>query len=95
MNGAWEMPWFFSCCGFEDFLSHGPDMLPIMEKRLEPVSKPLVSKRGPGRHNTTYNETIRASIDVYAKSNSRISRLMALHWCFESLQTISDRISTV
>src|SRR5208283_231692 len=57
VNGAGEML-VYSAADYEDFRQQRPDLVPTMERDLEPVVRLLAGSQWPWRLHATYNETI-------------------------------------
>jgi predicted amidohydrolase YtcJ len=57
MNGAGEnLVW--SAADFENFLEPRPELVPVMEKEIEPIIELLATNRWPFRIHATYDESI-------------------------------------
>jgi len=89
VNGAGEML-VYSAADYEDFRQQRPDLVPTMERDLEPVVRLLAGSQWPWRLHATYNETITRALDVFERVGREIP-FVGLNWFIDHAETIDDR----
>jgi hypothetical protein len=88
VNGVGEMI-RYKCYDFENFEQPRPDPLPGGEDELAEALNFLVERRWPFRMHATYDESVRAYLDVIERVDKRVG-LNGLRWFFDHCETVSE-----
>ncbi|HUA43653.1 MAG TPA: amidohydrolase [Solirubrobacteraceae bacterium] len=87
INGIGEMI-RYKCYDFENFEQPRPDPQSGGEAELEEALSFLVAHRWPFRMHATYNESVRAYLDVIERVDREVG-LNGLRWFFDHCETVS------
>jgi predicted amidohydrolase YtcJ len=88
VNGVGEMV-RYKCYDFENFEQPRPDPLPGGEDELEEALGFLAERRWPFRMHATYDESVRAYLNVIERVDERVG-LNGLRWFFDHCETVSE-----
>jgi len=89
LNGVGEMI-RYKCYDFENFEQPRPDPIPGGEDELEEALGFLVERRWPFRMHATYDESVRAYLDVIERVDQGVG-LSGLRWFFDHCETVSEQ----
>jgi predicted amidohydrolase YtcJ len=89
VNGVGEMI-RYKCYDFENFEQPRPDPEPGGEPDLEEALSFLVAHRWPFRMHATYDESVRAYLNVIERVDRNVG-LSDLRWFFDHCETVSER----